>query len=73
MLSYIQGGVFEARVVGDLTSRFDVFLRIVSPYSDVDPGNINLVVNINDVFAVVTAFGGNPYPFGPADADGHCP
>ena len=40
---------------------------------DVEPGNINMVVNIADVFLVVLAFQGNPYPFGPADVDGNCP
>ena len=37
--------------------------------SDVEPQFINRVVNINDVFRVISAFQGNPYPFGcPADA-----
>ena len=41
--------------------------------ADVDPGDINAIVNFNDVFTVVLAFQGDPYPFGPADADGNCP
>ena len=41
--------------------------------ADVEPGNINAVVNFNDVFAIVIAFTGAPYPFGPADVDGNCP
>ena len=37
--------------------------------SDVEPQFINRVVNINDVFRVISAFQANPYPFGcPADA-----
>ncbi|MCH8149554.1 MAG: hypothetical protein IH987_16475, partial [Planctomycetes bacterium] len=40
--------------------------------ADVDPGNINLLVNISDLFQVILAFQGNPYPFGPADPDGGC-
>jgi len=40
---------------------------------DVEPANINMVVNISDVFLVILGFRGNPYPFGPADADGNCP
>ena len=36
--------------------------------SDVEPQFINRVVNFNDVFAVISAFQANPYPFGcPAD------
>lgn len=41
--------------------------------ADVDPGNINSVVNFNDVLAILITFTGAPYPFGPADADGNCP
>ncbi|MCH8243306.1 MAG: hypothetical protein IH897_11955, partial [Planctomycetes bacterium] len=41
--------------------------------ADVDPGDINTVVNFNDVFMVILAFQGNQYPFGPANADGNCP
>ncbi len=41
--------------------------------ADVEPGNINTVVGFNDVLTVVLAFQGDPYPFGPADADGNCP
>ena len=41
--------------------------------ADVDPGDINTVVNFNDVFIVILAFQGNQYPFGPANADGNCP
>ncbi len=41
--------------------------------ADVEPGDINLVVNFNDVFAIVIAFTGAPYPFGPADVNGNCP
>ena len=41
--------------------------------ADLDPGDINLVTNFNDVFTVVLAFIADPYPFGPADADGNCP
>ena len=40
---------------------------------DVVPGNINTVVNFDDVFMIVQAFQGSMYPFGPADADGSCP
>ena len=40
---------------------------------DVEPGNINTVVNIADVFILIKAFQGEVYPFGPADADGNCP
>ena len=36
---------------------------------DVDPGNINLVVNFDDVFKLVQAFIADPYPFGPADGE----
>ena len=41
--------------------------------SDVEPGNINTVVNIADVFQLIRAFQTEAYPFGPADGDGHCP
>ncbi len=41
--------------------------------ADVDPGDVNTIVNFNDVFTVVLAFQGDMYPFGPADADGNCP
>jgi len=40
---------------------------------DVEPGNINTVVNFADVLLLVLAFKGEMYPFGPADADGNCP
>lgn len=41
--------------------------------ADMHPGDINLVVNFDDVFIVLQAFVGDPYPFGPADAEGSCP
>ena len=41
--------------------------------ADMEPGNINAVVNFNDVFVIVVALTGHPYPFEPADVDGHCP
>ena len=41
--------------------------------ADVDPGDINAIVNFNDVLFVILAFQGEMYPFGPADADGDCP
>ncbi|MCH8147720.1 MAG: S8 family serine peptidase, partial [Planctomycetes bacterium] len=40
---------------------------------DVEPGNINIVVNFADVLLLIKAFQGEPYPLGPADADGNCP
>ncbi len=40
---------------------------------DVEPGDINTVVNFADVLILIKAFQGDPYPFGPADADGKCP
>lgn len=40
---------------------------------DVEPGNINTVVNFADVQRLIFAFQGEMYPFGPADADGNCP
>ena len=40
---------------------------------DVEPGNINMVVNFADVVLLVRAFQGEAYPFGPADGDGNCP
>ena len=40
---------------------------------DVEPGNINTVVNFADVFLLIKAFQGQAYPFGPADGDGNCP
>ena len=42
-------------------------------WADVDAGNINSVVNIADVQFLIKAFQGEPYPFGPANADGNCP
>ncbi len=32
--------------------------------ADVDPGEVNAVVNFNDVFTLLLAFQGEPYPFG---------
>ncbi len=40
---------------------------------DVEPADINTVVNFNDVFTIILAFQGEEYPFGPADANGKCP
>ena len=40
---------------------------------DVEPGNINTVVNFADVLILIKAFQGEVYPFGPADSDGNCP
>ena len=40
---------------------------------DIEPGNINTVVNFADVLIFIKAFQGDMYPFGPADADGNCP
>lgn len=40
---------------------------------DVVPGNINTVVNFDDVLILIKAFQGETYPFGPADSDGNCP
>lgn len=40
---------------------------------DVEPGNINTVVNFADVLILIKAFQGETYPFGPADPDGHYP
>ena len=40
---------------------------------DVEPANINTVVNFADVLILIQAFQGQPYPFGPADAAGNCP
>lgn len=41
--------------------------------ADVEPGNINTVVNFADVQQVLLAFQGEMYSFGPAGADGNCP
>ena len=41
--------------------------------ADVEPCNINTVVNFNDVLAIIQAFQGDEYPCGPADPDGNCP
>ena len=41
--------------------------------ADIEPGNINTVVNFADVLIFIKAFQGDMYPFGPADADGNCP
>jgi len=38
----------------------------------VEPGEINTVVNFNDVFTIILAFQGEEYPFGPAEPDGNC-
>ncbi|MCH8150558.1 MAG: thrombospondin type 3 repeat-containing protein [Planctomycetes bacterium] len=40
---------------------------------DIEPGNVNTVVNFADVQRILLAFEGEMYPFGPADADGNCP
>ncbi|MCH8242513.1 MAG: hypothetical protein IH897_07875 [Planctomycetes bacterium] len=39
---------------------------------DVEPGDINTVVNFNDVHAIIRAFQGEAYPFGPAEPCGKC-
>ena len=39
---------------------------------DVEPANMNAVVNFADVQRLLLAFQGAVYPFGPADADGNC-
>ncbi|MCH8149859.1 MAG: DUF4215 domain-containing protein, partial [Planctomycetes bacterium] len=41
--------------------------------TDIHPGDVNTIVNANDVLFVILAFQGEPYPFGPADTDGNCP
>lgn len=41
--------------------------------TDIEPGDINMVVNFNDVLLSILAFQGEMYPFGPADANGNCP
>ena len=60
-----QGGQVVAPVPGSNIAHLSVV--------DVEPGNINTIVNIADVFILIRAFQGNPYPYGPADADGNCP
>ncbi|MCH8147439.1 MAG: hypothetical protein IH987_05505 [Planctomycetes bacterium] len=40
---------------------------------DVEPGDINTVVNFADVLILIKAFQGDQYPFGPADSEGNCP
>ncbi len=40
---------------------------------DIEPGNINTVVNFADVLILIKAFQGDVYPFGPADVNGNCP
>ena len=41
--------------------------------ADMEPGDINLVVNFRDVFTVTLAFIADPFPLGPADAHVNCP
>ena len=60
-----QGGQVVAPVPGSTIAHLSI--------ADVEPGNINTVVNIADVLILIRAFQGAPYPFGPADADGNCP
>ena len=60
-----QGGQVVAPIPGSNIAHLSV--------ADVEPGNMNAVVNFNDVFIVILAFQGEEYPFGPADADGNCP
>ena len=60
-----QGGSVVAPVPGSNIAHLSV--------ADVDPGDLNLIVNFNDVFKVFQAFTGEMYPFGPADTDGNCP
>lgn len=43
------------------------------PVASLEPGNINAVANFNDVFVIVVAFKGHPFPFEPADVTGHRP
>ncbi|MCH7924543.1 MAG: hypothetical protein IIC51_03320, partial [Planctomycetes bacterium] len=60
-----QGGQVVAPVPGSTIAHLSI--------ADVEPGNINTVVNFADVLILIRAFQGNMYPFGPADADGNCP
>ncbi|MCH7925218.1 MAG: hypothetical protein IIC51_06760 [Planctomycetes bacterium] len=41
--------------------------------ADMEPGDINAVVNFNDVFVIVVALTGHPYPFGRTDVAGPYP
>ena len=60
-----QGGQVVAPVLGSPIAHLSV--------ADVEPGNINTVVNFADVLILIRAFQGEVYPFGPANADGNCP
>ena len=65
MIKTWQGGPVVAPISGSNVAHLSV--------ADVDPGDINLIVNFNYVFKVVQAFTGAVHPFGPADANGACP
>ena len=60
-----QGGQVVAPVPGSTVAHLSI--------ADVEPGNINAIVNFADVFILIKAFQGDVYTFGPADADGNCP
>ncbi len=64
-INTFQGGQVVAPIPGSTIAHLSV--------PDVEPGNINTVVNFADVLILINAFKGDPYPFGPADADGNCP
>ena len=64
-INTIQGGQVVAPTPGSTIAHLSV--------ADVEPGNINTVVNFADVLILIKAFQGDVYPFGPADVNGNCP
>ena len=64
-ITTFQGGPVVAPVPGSNIAHLSI--------ADVEPGNINGIVNFADVFILIKAFQGAMYPYGPADADGNCP
>lgn len=64
-ISTFQGGQVVAPTPGSQVAHLSV--------ADVEPGNVNTVVNFADVLILLNAFRGDTYPFGPADGDGNCP
>lgn len=60
-----QGGQVVAPVPGQNVAHLTV--------PDVEPADMNAVVNFADVQRLLLAFQGEPYPFGPTDVDGNCP
>ena len=64
-INAFQGGQVVAPVPGSNIPHLSI--------ADVEPGNINTVVNFADVHLLIRAFQGHEYPFGPADANGNCP